>query len=84
MESMLSVAILSASETWVLWKDGSFRKVQSPEMPGILPYLEDPNLLKLRSLDSSCPFFLSDNSSGFKSSQPVTLTFGAVTPTFGL
>ena len=25
-------------------------------------YLEDPNLLKLRSLDSSCPFFLSDKS----------------------
>ena len=24
--------------------------------------LEDRNLLKLRSLDSSCPFFLSDNS----------------------
>ena len=24
--------------------------------------LEDPNLLKLRSLDSSCPFFLSDSS----------------------
>ena len=25
-------------------------------------FLEDPNLLKLRSLDSSCPFFLSDTS----------------------
>ena len=25
-------------------------------------FLEDRNLLKLRSLDSSCPFFLSDNS----------------------
>ena len=25
-------------------------------------YLEDRNLLKLRRLDSSCPFFLSDNS----------------------
>ena len=24
--------------------------------------LEDPNLLKLMSLDSSCPFFLSENS----------------------
>ena len=24
--------------------------------------LEDPNILKLRSLDSSCPFYLSDNS----------------------
>ena len=24
--------------------------------------LKDPNVLKLRSLDSSCPFFLSDNS----------------------
>ena len=23
--------------------------------------LEDPNLLKLKSLDSSCPFFLGDN-----------------------
>ena len=29
---------------------------------GAFKYLEDPNLLKLRSLDSSCPFFLSDNS----------------------
>ena len=28
----------------------------------LLSYLEDRNLLKLRSLDSSCPFFLSDNS----------------------
>ena len=27
-------------------------------------YLEDRNLLKLRRLDSSCPFFVSDTSIG--------------------
>ena len=27
----------------------------------IFTSLEDPNLLKLKSLDSHCPFFLSDN-----------------------
>ena len=49
------------------------RKVFPPNFTGFFPsaisnfkwnftYLEDRNLLKLRSLDSSCPFFLSDNS----------------------
>ena len=35
-----------------------------PEIADFCPLscLEDRNLLKLRSLDSSCPFFLSDNS----------------------
>ena len=32
------------------------------EQIGVTPFLEDRNLLKLRSLHSSCPFFLSENS----------------------
>ena len=49
---------LVKSRCWILsWGWGSFRLFQS------LEFLEDPNLLKLRSLDSSCPFFLSDKSS---------------------
>ena len=31
-------------------------------IPISLNFLEDPNLLKLRSLDSSCPFVLNDTS----------------------
>ena len=34
---------------------------QGPDLR-CLECLEDRNVLKLRSLDSSCPFFLSDNS----------------------
>ena len=43
-------------------KNRIFRGLRWVFQDGVTLNLEDRNLLKLRSLDSSCPFFLSGNS----------------------
>ena len=52
----------SISKMFMLMLSFAIRKGPTLHITHLQENLEDPNLLKLRSLDSFCPFFLSDNS----------------------